>query len=195
MNIDYATDKKWADNIAKIMNQFAEYAGCIEVQAHSPVELRVYDSQGRVTGVVNGEEKNEIPYSTCYENTVTIFSPYDLYSYEVVGTGVGSYGLTVTQVAEQITNFSLTNVPTSASAVHQYAIDWDALSQGKQSVTMKIDSDGDGVFEETRYLGNEREIPWLWIIIGAVAALVVALLIGRRTGKRQSSKASGKEET
>ena len=122
----------------------------IEVSAHSPVELRVYDSLGRVTGVVNGEIRGEIPNSACHENTVTILYPSDSYSYEVVGTGEGSYGLTVTRVAEQTTDFSVTNVPTSANTVHQYTIDWDALTE--EGVTLRIYTDGDSESEETRIL-------------------------------------------
>lgn len=68
----------------------------ITSEVHSPVELRVYDSQGRVTGIVNGEERNEIPYSAYYENTVTIFSPTDSCRYEIVGTSEGSYDLIMT---------------------------------------------------------------------------------------------------
>ncbi|MGA8848313.1 MAG: peptidoglycan DD-metalloendopeptidase family protein [Dehalococcoidia bacterium] len=116
----------------------------------SPGELRVYDSQGRVTGLVHGEVKNEIPNSGYYENTVTIVSPSDSYRYEVVGTGEGSYKLPVTFVREGKTDvFTATDIPTTMGAVHQYTIDWEALSKGEAGVTIKIDSDGDGEFEET----------------------------------------------
>jgi len=200
MNIDYAKDKEWADNIAKIMNQFAKHIGYIEVQAHSPVELRVYDSQGWVTGVVNGGEKNEIPYSTFYENTVTIFSPYDLYSYEVVGTGEGLYGLTVERVVEQETStFTAADIPTSTGAVHQYTIDWDALSQGERGVTAQLDSDGDGKFEKSITSGNEltrdefvsaREgkagLPfWIWIAIGVGVVFIVGGVTGYCVARRR----------
>lgn len=33
------------------------------IGAKSPIELRIYDAQGNVTGVVGGEIKEEIPYS------------------------------------------------------------------------------------------------------------------------------------
>jgi hypothetical protein len=33
--------------------------------------------------------------------------------------------------------------------VHQYTIDWDALSEGEEGVTVQIDSDGDDEFEDT----------------------------------------------
>ena len=36
--------------------------------------------------MINGEERNEIPYSTYYENIVVILAPADSYTYEVVGT-------------------------------------------------------------------------------------------------------------
>ncbi|NQE45677.1 hypothetical protein C5S31_06635 [ANME-1 cluster archaeon GoMg2] len=115
----------------------------------SPGELSVYDAQRRVTGLVNGEIKEEIPDSDYYENTVTIFFPSDSYRYEVVGTDTGTYGLDVTSVEDgNATNFTATDIPTLASATHQYTINWSTLSEGGKGVTVKIDSDGDGVFEQ-----------------------------------------------
>ena len=102
------------------------------------MELRVYDLQGRVTGLVNGVEKTEIPYSVYRENTVTLFSPSDSYKYEVVGIGEGSYDVMVTKVTKQeATTFASTHTPTSTKAVHQYTIDWNALSQGKKGATRR----------------------------------------------------------
>ena len=122
-------------------------ASWVESAAHSPVELRVWDSQERVTGMVNGEVRGEIPDSCYCENTITILYPSDLYRYEVVGVGKGSYALTVTQVKEATSEFNVTNMATSTGAVHGYIIDWDALSQGEEGVTIEMDSDGDGDFE------------------------------------------------
>ena len=118
----------------------------------SPGELRVYDSHDRVTGLVNGEVKEEIPNSVYNEqdDTVAIFSPSDTYRYQVVGTGGGTYGLELGFVeGADATIFIAIDIPTSASATHQYAINWDALSQGKEGVTVKIDENGDGIFERT----------------------------------------------
>lgn len=116
----------------------------------SPGELRVYDSQGRVTGLVNGEVKEEIPYSEYSDSTIIILLPSDSYKYEVAGTDEGTFGLIVISVEnEEVNDFTLTDVPTSASTVHQYTIDWDALSQGEKGVTMQVDADGDGTFEQT----------------------------------------------
>jgi len=119
---------------------------------HSPGELRVYDSQNRVTGLVNGQVKEEIQNSIYYEQdeVVVIFSPSDTYRYEVVGTDEGTYGLEVSFIEEgEAITFTATNIPTSANAVHQYTVDWDALSLGEEGVTVKVDSDGDGAFERT----------------------------------------------
>ncbi|MCK4731530.1 MAG: right-handed parallel beta-helix repeat-containing protein, partial [Methanophagales archaeon] len=126
----------------------------------SPGELRVYDSQGRVTGLVNGEIKNEIPGSEYSNDTVTIFFPLDTYTYEVGGIDEKAYGLTVTYVAEQETNtFTATGIPTASGAVHQYTIYWDALSEGEKGVTVQIDNDGDGVFEQTFTTGDTFQLP------------------------------------
>ena len=185
----------------------------IVVELHSPAELRVYDSQGQITGVVDGEEKSEIPNSSYYENMVTILSPTDSYIYEVVGTGEGSYDMTVNKVTEEdSTTFAASDIATSASAVHQYTIEWDALSEDEQGVTVEIDSDGDGTFEKTitedsdftqdEYLSaiaKEENIPvWAWIVIGVLAALIVLLvaIIFRNVLKRPPAQIQrGKQST
>ncbi len=138
------------------------------VSLHSPSELRVYDSQGRVTGLVNGEIREEIPGSVYDDERkeAIIFSPSDSYRYEIVGTDEGKYELEVREVAGgEATTFTATDIPTSLAAVHQYAIDWDVLSKGEKGVTVQMDSDGDGTFEETLYTGatfiaSEEEHPW-----------------------------------
>jgi hypothetical protein len=127
----------------------------IIVQKYSPVELRVYDSQERVTGLVEGEVKSEIPKSVYYNGTITLFSLADSYHYELVGTAAGSYGLGVTSVVDgEATTFTAADIPTISGAVHQYTIDWDALSEG-EGVTVQVDSDGDGEFEHIFTSDNE----------------------------------------
>jgi hypothetical protein len=114
----------------------------------SPGELRAYDSEGRVTGLVNGEIRNEIPYSDCYENTITIISLFDSYRYQVVGTGEGLYSLTIVSATKQENiTFATIDIPTSVEAIHQYTLDWTALSMGEEGVTVQVDSNGDGMFE------------------------------------------------
>jgi outer membrane protein assembly factor BamB len=123
----------------------------------SPAELRVYDSQGRVTGLVNGEGKREIPRSLYSENAVLILLPADTYRYQVVGLAEGVYSLTVINVdGGESMSFAAIDIPISVKAVHEYAIDWNTLSRGERGVAVKIDTDGDGTFE--RSLSGGREI-------------------------------------
>jgi len=120
----------------------------------SPVELRVYDLDGNITGLVDGEIREGIPDSTYdgQSGTCVIFSPEDIAScyYEIVGVDIGTYGLEIIAVKDGEANtFAATDIPTAPGAVHQYTIDWDVLSQGGEGVTVQIDSDGDGEFEDT----------------------------------------------
>jgi hypothetical protein len=143
---------EWISGLGNIRNWYfmfyRPYITRIHAEIGSPSELRVYDSQGRVTGLVNGTVVIEIPESDYFENTVTIFFPNDTYRYEVVGTSEGSYGLTVTAVTRQENiTFSAIGIPVSVEAIHQYSIDWVALSQGEEGATVQVDSNGDGVFE------------------------------------------------
>jgi hypothetical protein len=116
----------------------------------SPGELRVYDSHGRVTGLVNGEVRDEIPDSYYSEDSVLILSAYDSYRYEVVGTGEGTYVLEISSIAGIDTStFLAVDIPSTGMAIHQYMIDWAVLSQGGEGATVRIDSNEDGVFELT----------------------------------------------
>ena len=118
----------------------------------SPGELRVYDSQNRVTGLVNGEVKEEIPNSEYDEQNETVFilSPSDTYRYEVIGIGEDTYGLDITLIENgEAVAFAATEVPITSGAKYEYTIDWDALSQNEPGVDIKIDKDGDGIFEDT----------------------------------------------
>jgi len=126
------------------------------VDLHSPGELRVYDSSGKITGLMNGKEKEEIPDSAYVNGTVVIFSPSGSYRYELVGTEEGSYGLEINSVEDgEVTNFTAIDIPILSHGIHQYTIDWDALSEGEEGVTIQIDSDGDGEFDWTGTSGKE----------------------------------------
>jgi hypothetical protein len=118
----------------------------------SPGEIRVYDSYGEITGLVDGEIVNTIPKSR-YDmdaNNVVIFGATDDYTYEIAGKEEGDYGLEVTSVQEgEPMSFIASDIPTTSGAVHQYTIDWDALSRGEDGVTVQVDFDGDGTFERS----------------------------------------------
>ena len=119
-------------------------------QKKSPVELRVYDSHGNVTGLVDGIVNEGIIGSAHFDGTVLIYPASDTYYFTATGTDQGVYGITVISVMEGVVlNFTATDIPTSANAIHQYSIDWEALALGEEGVTVTVDSDGDGTFEHT----------------------------------------------
>ena len=128
-----------------------------EVWIHSPGEVRVYDSQNRVTGLLNGEIKEEIPSSIYDEENkiVAIFSPSDTYRYEVVGIDTGTYGLDLVAFnGNEVTMFNALDIPTTSEQNHQYIMDWEALSNGEKGVTLQIDFEGDGIFDRTIQAGS-----------------------------------------
>ena len=142
------------DEFKSIKEEFKRYK---QVKIKSPGELRVYDSQGNITGLVNNEIKEEIPNSMydAESKTVIIFNPSDAddYRYEVVGIekpDEDTYGLVITSVENgETTTFTSSDIPIIPGEVHQYTVDWDALFQGEQGTTLTIDIDGDGKFEKT----------------------------------------------
>jgi hypothetical protein len=133
-----------------VVNYLKSLANSIRLKLGSPVELRVIDKEGRITGVVNGAVRHEVPMSYYYNGTITIYYLAEPYLYEVAGIEEGHYSLEITITKEgAVTTFQATDIPTSEGVLHQYAIDWDALSLGEQGVTVLVDSNGDGVFEHT----------------------------------------------
>jgi len=138
------------DIVTGIMNELERAINLQQAKVESPVELRVRDSQADTTGLLNGEVEHGISRSVYCGGTVTTFFPSDAYRYEVVGINEGLYGLEVTSIEDgNATTIAAVDVPTSVNATHNYTINWTALFQGGKAVTIEIDSDGDGVVDET----------------------------------------------
>ncbi len=123
----------------------------------SPGEVSVSDSQGNITGSFDDEAKEEI-LDSAYDDerkAVLIYSPDDSYFWRIQGTNEGTYGLNIISVEEGVpTFFTSTTIPITSDEVHQYIIDWDALSQGENGTTVKIDAEGDGTFETVLVTGG-----------------------------------------
>jgi len=129
--------------------------GQIVVKLCSPAELRVYDSKERVTGLVVGDVKNEIPYSDYHDHTVTISLPSGSYRYEIAGLAEGTYGLDIASIQDdETTSFIATNIPVASGSVHHYTIDWDALAQEEEGVTVQVDEEGDDTVDYTLTAGS-----------------------------------------
>ncbi|MFO7996089.1 MAG: CFI-box-CTERM domain-containing protein, partial [Dehalococcoidia bacterium] len=118
----------------------------------NPAELRLYDSDGNVAGLVDGEIIEEIENAVFLpeEDSIAFYGPMDLTRVELVGTNDGDYilsGYWQHEGAEVL--FAALDIPTTPGQIHKYTVDWDALAQGDEGVTVQVDSDGDGTFERT----------------------------------------------
>jgi len=116
-----------------------------------PANLTIIDNQSRKIGIIDGEFINEIPGAMGGEfgDTELYHLPDNLtYLYEVHGFDNGHYNFTIEYEIENI-NATAFNIPISPNTVHQYSVNWTALVQGENGVTLHIDSDGDGTFEKT----------------------------------------------
>ncbi len=129
----------------------------ISASLHSPGELRVYDSLNRITGVINGVIKSEIPNSIYDQNNsiIALFSIDTNYRFQVFGIGSGEYGLEIFSLEHgSIVTFNAINIPIAANDLFQISIDWVSLSTGGQGVRIQIDLNGDGEFEYDFYSDN-----------------------------------------
>ncbi|MCG7853687.1 MAG: right-handed parallel beta-helix repeat-containing protein, partial [Methanosarcinaceae archaeon] len=104
----------------------------------SPVELRVYDDQNHVTGIVNGEIYENIPNSayTGEDETVVMLAPESSSYYcELIGKDQGTYGFTacIFSIENEVTkSFVASDIPISSDVMHRYYFDWEALSRGEE---------------------------------------------------------------
>jgi hypothetical protein len=117
----------------------------------SPGELRVYDSQGHVTGLVNGEMRVGIPDSIYDQENkaVKVFSPSGPLDLKIVGTNEGDYGLLVTSFENgNYTTFAADDIPILPNAIHDYTVAPGATSQGEMAVNVGMDFNGDGIAEQ-----------------------------------------------
>jgi len=139
--------------VRSIVDQLGGLGDSVRTEIKSPAESRIRDSNGRVTGLMNGAVRHDIPMSVYYSGTVKVFYPTDSYLYEVVGTSTGIYGLEMVSIkGGQTVVFAVADIPTAANTTHHYQIDWDALSRGEEAISVDTDRNGDGIFEEAKTL-------------------------------------------
>ncbi len=120
-----------------------------------PINISVIDSLGRVVN----NSVNQLLGATYIEldvnndgfldKVIIITNPdNENYSVQFIGTAQGNYSMVSTVIDQlSITNFTATGIPTSFKEIHQYKINWTALSQGEEGVIVQIDSEGDGIFD------------------------------------------------
>jgi len=177
-----------------------------QIKLFSPCELRVYDTENRVTGMVDGELKEEIPNSVydTESKTAVLFSPSTSHHFEAVGFDKGAYGLEVLYISfDEERDFSATDVPITPGIVHRYTVDWSALAEGKKGVTLQVDTNEDGRFENTFYVGAKLDgatLPiteiappvqrgskvWLWVVLGVGITSIVAIIVLVRIRREKS---------
>jgi hypothetical protein len=139
---------------------------------YSPANLMVKDPLGRRVGFdpTTNSVVMEIP-GAWYSGTslepqgVAIPDPLDgYYSTLLVGTSTGTYSLIseLIPIEGGTTTLVIDDIPIATDARHRYTVDWDALSEDGPGVTIEIDADGDGDFEETIFTSqpNVPSNPW-----------------------------------
>lgn len=132
-------------------NESTEISESICEYKKGEYEMRFYDAQGRVSGVINGEVFQEIPKSVVYQrDDIQIRRPPDYIECEIFCIREGNYKLTQSHTiqGEEIV-FKAINIPISPGQTHRYKINWEDLSKGEDVVTLVIDSDKDGEFDKT----------------------------------------------
>jgi hypothetical protein len=143
--INYGEEGFNLDDLKEIAFRFA-----VVVKLFSPAELYLEDSQGRVTGLVDGVVREEIPLSWYDEEQemVVVLGAEEELQYFVKGRSSGTYGLSISYGDDaSMSNFNANDIPTHGGIAHQYNVNWAALEAGDSGVELKVDANGDGRFE------------------------------------------------
>ena len=150
---DYFPNETSSD-ITDLIDKLALAASSsIYAQLHSPGDISIQDSKGRMIGVVDGVVRNDFPFASYdpEEKFIRIFFPDDdSYVYKVVGTDTGVYGIDIAITkGTKIISYQNRNIPLKPSEVHEYTLDKTAILNGEKGIMFKVDGDGDGIIEET----------------------------------------------
>ena len=144
------TVKESADDLSDRLITLVEHS--TEIKIFSPGYLQVFDTEGRMTGMSDGNISEDIPFSIYDPITGSIWLPYvnNSFKYQVVGTNDGEYGLSISsKVDNNQIFFNATGIRTASNKIHEYTVDWGELSKGEDGVTIKLDETGNGTFETT----------------------------------------------
>ena len=225
-----------------LMKTCARNIGCSNEKAR--LELRAYDSQGNITGVIDGITYMNISgaYSFGEYNVrgeffeffrevelparVLIFGPIDYnFTYEVFAIKGGGYTFTLSDgpmlsadAGSKVSRgniFNAVNIPISTGETHRYTLDFKSLERGEEGVTIFIDEDGEGLFDNYIKTGYEisceeflikkgwisksgiliRKVIFIlaWIIIAFVLILLYWKFVVKRLRKEEPEKVNKKK--
>lgn len=146
-----ATSSAVSDLVEK-MHSASQHTVCAQLE--SPGELSISDAEGRVVGVTNGKGKNDFPLAIydAEKKYVKVYaaSDQDSYTYNVVGTAKGTYGLKISAINNgKEVQFEAKNIPILPNGIHTYKINIKDLVAGKDGVTLRIDRNGTGKVDRT----------------------------------------------
>jgi len=124
----------------------------------SPGEIRVYDTLGNCTGLVDGRVQQEIPNSYYDEenHSVAVADHMGEYTCEVHGTRVGAYSLEAWGYSSGETkSIEARDIRISEDEVHRFEPEWPKAAGEQVSVRVMQDLDGDGTFERVTTTGPQ----------------------------------------
>lgn len=138
------------------------------VKVYSPVSLYAKDTNGNVTGLFDGEVKNDIPNSVYdpTEEALAIFFPESEPTYTVVGGSSGAYGFGYESTTDGNQIIAGTGeediLPTTEAQTDTFTIDDAVLGDGGKGINISVDENSDGVPERTIESGTAISLPYVF---------------------------------
>jgi len=140
----------------------------------SPIELRVRDSAGNVTGIVNGHVSSEASRAVYDMGRIIVYGDPDEYEFQIAGVSQGEFSVSIHQyTASGEQQVNATNISTDDLTTHSFQVNWEGLTLGGAGVAIEIDTDGDGIPERESTADSEftdSDLEWqvaeLGIVVG-----------------------------
>lgn len=160
-NVVFDMDSNSSTGYIKLLNR-------LTIDLNSPGELRVIDDSENVTGSVDGEIVENIPYSMYIPESETVYifrdTPEDIirdFKTQIIGSYESTYDLSIDLSEDDNKRgvFVADDVSTNGQTMHQFGVNWETLEQGGDGVKMDFDENSDGIFEKTVFLDESLGIP------------------------------------
>jgi hypothetical protein len=144
LRFPYVTDTLLIPEFSELRSSYTIYAG------HSPVTLRIITPDGQITGLVDGEIREDVfgsQFLTLAGSTYLIIrDDVTDYTLEVVGTGNGAYTLETSKLSPDDTQTVVTSFVASTTDAMIARMDVTGGELGQ----LQVDFNNDGTVDEIR---------------------------------------------
>jgi hypothetical protein len=130
---------------------------------NDPMNLTIVDTENHTLGYQDGTLINQLPgglilFASENCELYLVFNNGTDLTYTIDSSSSGNYNFTISGTyfneTDPEVNFTAINIPFFDDSQHVYYLDWEVLLNNGNGTKAEIDQNGDGVFEQTLFVGD-----------------------------------------